>query len=112
MAFRDITLFAPRPGSKNKNLNPGISSKLLQLAALEPSMLLEQFQSRPDGLTQEEAETRLEQYGKNIFIKEQRLSFFQRLWENLRNPLVILLAVLDGLSFLTGDPHVQKGIVE
>lgn len=105
MAFRDITLFAPRPGSKNKNLNPGISSKLLQLAALEPSLLLEQFHSRPDGLTQEEAETRLGQYGKNIFIKEQRLSFFQRLWENLRNPLVILLAVLDGLSFLTGDPH-------
>jgi Mg2+-importing ATPase len=105
MAFRDITLFAPRPGSKNKNLNPGISSKLLQLAALEPSLLLEQFHSRPDGLTQEEAETRLGQYGKNIFIKEQRLSFFQRLWENLRNPLVILLAVLDALSFLTGDPH-------
>jgi Mg2+-importing ATPase len=105
MAFRDNTLFTSRQGSKNKNINPGISSKLMQLAVLEQSTLLAQLQSRLDGLTQAEAETRLEQYGKNIFIKEQRLSFLQRLWENLRNPLVILLAVLDLVSFLTGDIH-------
>jgi len=51
------------------------------------------------GLSFAEVEDRLETYGENSVIKEQRMTFFKRLWENVRNPLVILLTVL-GLVFL------------
>ena len=55
------------------------------------------------GLSQAEVETRLEQYGFNQVAKEKRQSALMRLLDNVKNPLVILLAVLAFVSFLTGD---------
>ncbi|MDP4261307.1 MAG: magnesium-translocating P-type ATPase [Bacteroidota bacterium] len=55
------------------------------------------------GLTQEEAATRLAKYGFNEVAKEKPLSPWRRLLINLKNPLVILLAILGLVSYLTGD---------
>ena len=57
----------------------------------------------PGGLSQEEAETRLGQYGFNEVAKEKPLSPWRRLLINLKNPLVILLVILGLVSYLTGD---------
>src|SRR5579863_1065727 len=57
----------------------------------------------PGGLSQEEAETRLAQYGFNEVAKEKPLSPWRRLLINLKNPLVILLTILGLVSYLTGD---------
>lgn len=68
---------------------------------------LEEIQSSvgfiPGGLSQEEAEIRLGKYGFNEVAKEKPLSPWRRLFINLKNPLVILLAILGIVSFLTGD---------
>ncbi len=57
----------------------------------------------PGGLSQEEAEIRISKYGFNEVAKEKPLSPWRRLLINLKNPLVILLAILGVVSFLTGD---------
>ena len=61
------------------------------------------------GLTQVEAERRLELHGPNVIAQEQRHRLLRLLGHALVNPLVILLSILAGLSFLTGDP--RAGIV-
>ncbi|NIG55976.1 magnesium-translocating P-type ATPase [Chitinophaga sp. Cy-1792] len=55
------------------------------------------------GLSSEEAEQRLDQYGFNEVAKEKPVSPLLRLWRNLKNPLVILLMILGIISLLTGD---------
>ena len=55
------------------------------------------------GLSQSEAELRLSKYGLNEVAKEKPLSPWRRLLNNLKNPLVILLAILGIVSDLTGD---------
>ena len=61
------------------------------------------------GLTSEEAEERLKQYGLNETVKEKKVTFLQRLWEATRNPLVVLLLVLGTVSYLTDD--IRSAIV-
>ncbi|MDR3671900.1 MAG: magnesium-translocating P-type ATPase [Holophaga sp.] len=65
--------------------------------------LLAQLGTRTEGLTQAEAEARLKQYGANEIAREKPPSPLRRLLDNLRNPLVLLLAALSLLSYLTGD---------
>ena len=57
----------------------------------------------PAGLSEDEAATRLEQYGPNEVAYEKKEGWLQRLWVAARNPLVILLTVLAILSYSTGD---------
>jgi Mg2+-importing ATPase len=55
------------------------------------------------GLTQAEAERRLEVYGANEIAHHRPAGWPVRLVHALRNPLVILLAVLAAVSLATGD---------
>ncbi|HEY6082824.1 MAG TPA: HAD-IC family P-type ATPase, partial [Chitinophagaceae bacterium] len=57
----------------------------------------------PCGLTGEEARRRIAEYGFNEVAREKPLSPGRRLWNNLKNPLVILLSILGAISLLTGD---------
>ncbi len=56
-----------------------------------------------DGLSQAEAERRLELYGPNEIATQRPLTWPVRLLHTLRNPLVVLLAVLAIVSLWTGD---------
>ena len=56
-----------------------------------------------DGLSSPEAEKRLQQYGFNEIAREKPLSALMRLWNQLKNPLIILLSILGIVSMLTGD---------
>ena len=55
------------------------------------------------GLTEAEAARLLAEHGPNIVAAQQRVSALLRLWRALRNPLVVLLAVLATISLATGD---------
>lgn len=55
------------------------------------------------GLTDAEAAKRLAEAGPNIVVSENHRGWPWRLLTAVRNPLVILLIVLAGISFTTGD---------
>jgi len=80
-----------------------VSDQLLQKARSDTETVLRELESRPDGLSQAEADSRLKQYGLNEIAREKRQSALMRLLSNVKNPLVLLLTALGVLSFLTGD---------
>ena len=85
--------------------NGGIrfSKKIIDCAHADTAVVLQQMVTTEKGLAQQESEDRLEKYGHNEVAREKRLSWLERLLENIKNPLVILLTVLGVISYLTGD---------
>ena len=80
-----------------------ISKKLIDSARVDVTTALGQLNTTYTGLNTEEIEKRLEEFGPNMVAKEKRQTWLMRLWENIKNPLVILLILLGVISFLTGD---------
>lgn len=82
---------------------PSNSKELMDCSALSCDQALKMAASRMEGLSTAEAEDRLKQYGPNQMAREKRTSWFARLWDNIKNPLVVLLTGLAIVSWLTGD---------
>ena len=80
-----------------------VSPVLLETVALDLTGVFARLATRPDGLTSDEAAARLAEHGPNVLARDERPSFARLLWRSVGNPLVILLAVLAGVSFATGD---------
>ena len=70
---------------------------------LQEAPVLTRPAASPKGLSTEEAEARIAQYGFNEIARERPISPLGRLWSHLKNPLVILLSILALVSWLTGD---------
>ena len=83
--------------------SPQISKKLVDSARTEITTVLGQLNTTPKGLSQAEAEARIEQYGPNEVAREKHRTWLMRLWDNIKNPLVILLIILGAISYFTGD---------
>lgn len=77
--------------------------RLLEVARVEPYEVLRSLRTAPTGLTADEVERRLEEYGPNVVAEERRLGVLRLLGRAVMNPLVILLSVLAAVSLLTGD---------
>jgi Mg2+-importing ATPase len=82
---------------------PADARRLLDQARADPNSVLTTLESRPAGLREIEAESRLTQFGPNEIARAKRQSAPMRLLSNVKNPLVLLLLALAVLSFLTGD---------
>ena len=95
--------------AKSKDHNIRVSPAVLDAAGKDGDALLGSLHTAPEGLTQAEAEERERTGGPNEVAQERRRGWFIRLLIILRNPLVILLAVLSSISFATGD--ARAGIV-
>jgi P-type Mg2+ transporter len=80
-----------------------VSPLLADVARIVPAEALEKLQTTENGLIEEEAQRRLEEYGPNVIAQEQRSGRIQLLGHACMNPLVILLLILASLSYLTGD---------
>ena len=80
-----------------------VSPILIESAAMDAARIFERFVTRSEGLTTEEVKTRLSEHGPNVLAKDQRPSLAKILWRTVLNPLVVLLAVLASVSFITGD---------
>ncbi len=110
MTRKSTAVLPKRPiGAGNKLLNIRVSPLVVDIAAMDLAQVYAHLNTRAEGLSAEEAEARLERYGPNILAKDQRPGFGKLLWHALRNPLVILLAVLATISFATGD--VRAGLM-
>jgi P-type Mg2+ transporter len=86
-----------------------VSPVLAEAADKDAPEVLQLLDTSPDGLTQTEAERRLEQHGPNEVVHEKERGWAARLLLTLRNPLVILLLLLAAAAFATGDS--RAGIV-
>lgn len=64
---------------------------------------LNHLEVHEEGLSNAEAEKRLEQYGQNQLREAPRPGFFAILWDQLNNFVVILLIVASVISALLGD---------
>jgi len=80
-----------------------VSQALLEAAQSECEDVLKKLQTQKTGLSEDEANQRLLEHGPNVVAREERHPHIQLLAKALVNPLVILLLVLAGVSFLTGD---------
>ena len=80
-----------------------VSPQMLELSRSPAAEALAAMGSRAGGLTTGEAVERLEQYGPNVAASDRGSSPWRRVGHAVANPLVVLLAVLSGLSFATGD---------
>jgi len=94
---------AQRPGNLAGMKGAHVSDQLLEKACTDAETVLRELESRLDGLSQAEADSRLKQFGSNEIAREKRQSAVMRLLSNVKNPLVLLLTALGVLSFLTGD---------
>ncbi|MEN6451556.1 MAG: magnesium-translocating P-type ATPase [Thermoguttaceae bacterium] len=81
-----------------------VSPQLADAAGKTVSEVLELVKTSSTGLTQAEAEERLERHGPNEVAGEKHRGWVMRLLITMRNPLVILLSLLAIATFLTGDP--------
>ena len=88
-----------------------VAPATIEAARQTPLQALEALRSRPEGLTADEAATRLEEYGPNVAAKDASRSTWRRVLQAVANPLVILLAVLATLSFATGDARAGSVMV-
>jgi Mg2+-importing ATPase len=79
------------------------SNQLIENAQEHIDAVLKKLESRSTGLCAEEADTRAKQVGLNEIAREKPKSLLIRLVDNFKNPLVILLASLGVVSYLTGD---------
>ena len=80
-----------------------VSGKLVEAASRNADELLRDLETSAAGLSEEEAERRLEQYGPNTVAQERRQGRLILLGKALVNPLVVLLSLLAVVSLLTED---------
>jgi P-type Mg2+ transporter len=80
-----------------------VSSKLVRFAALPAQEVLAELETTPQGLPEETAEQRLEEYGPNVVASDERFTRLRLFIRSCLNPLVILLAVLATISFVTAQ---------
>ncbi|MGZ6346092.1 MAG: magnesium-translocating P-type ATPase [Anaerolineales bacterium] len=76
---------------------------MIESARTDINTVLAQLDTTANGLSPDVIGARLDQFGPNDFAREKRRTWIMRLWDNIKNPLVILLVLLGVISFLTGD---------
>ncbi len=86
-----------------------VSLLLLEASAHEPEDVLQQLRTSKSGLSEDAVDLRFRETGPNVVAQDDRHPRLHLLRNALINPLVILLLVLAGFSFLTSD--YSAGIV-
>ena len=69
-----------------------VSKNAIEAAAMDVPGVYKRFTTRPEGLTAEDARTRLSEHGLNALTKAHGMGIGKLLWHAFVNPLVILLA--------------------
>lgn len=80
-----------------------VSPKLIRTASLAAAEVLSELGSGLHGLTEDEAQRRLKEYGPNVVAHEDRFTRLRLFVKACLNPLVILLSVLAIVSFATAE---------
>jgi len=97
--------------SKSTDNSIHFSPVLTEVALLETSEVFSRMKTAQEGLGENEASGRLVEVGPNIVAESKHRGWLWRLLTAVRNPLVILLAVLATVSFATGDARAGTVMV-
>jgi magnesium-transporting ATPase (P-type) len=76
---------------------------LVDLAQLDNEHVLQRLESSVEGLSESDAEARLQKYGPNAVAHEARQSIAMQLLRRVRNPLNLMLLTLACISLVMGD---------
>jgi Mg2+-importing ATPase len=99
-----ISALPSHPGPDLKrHLTPSLTETLLKASNLETDQVLAWLGTPFGGLTEEEADRRLNQYGPNEVAHEKTASWYSMLFRNFANPFIVVLLILGSVSYLTGD---------
>jgi Ca2+-transporting ATPase len=85
------------------NASPLIPIEKREWHALSTQEVLEHLKVQESGLTTEEAARRKEHYGPNQLTEARRPGFFQLLWQQFNNFIVMLLIVAAVVSAILGE---------
>lgn len=91
------------PAKTNGRVQIGFSRELLDNAKLSSEQVLQKLNTSLKGLSPDEVEDRIDNFGTNVVAKEKKETWLTAVWENIKNPLIILLIVLGIISYFTGD---------
>ena len=69
---------------------------------LSTEEVLSELQTSEQGLSSQEAAKRLEQYGHNKLKEAEKATWLQRFFNQLKDPMLIILMIAAGVSALTG----------
>ena len=76
---------------------------LAEVSRLQPGEACSKAGTSLEGLSQTEADARLEKFGPNFIAGETKATILQELWSRARNPLNALLLSLATVSYFSGD---------
>ncbi|MEO9136251.1 MAG: magnesium-translocating P-type ATPase [Casimicrobiaceae bacterium] len=100
-----VDIFGRVSATKGTGAGPDLATgaELLEVGGLTPAAALARMDSSLDGLLDREADERLERYGPNAVAHERPKSPIRRLLELFLTPLSVLLLVLAGVNYATGE---------
>ncbi len=84
-------------------LNRENTTRLIDAATAHLDYVFMDVASTPEGLTHEEAESRLDVYGKNQIAQEKPPAWYIQLLLCFKNPFILILLGLDIFSYFTDD---------
>lgn len=84
---------------------------LAEIARLEKDQVFTRMRTSPEGLSNADSAKRLAEAGPNVIAEDKHRGWPWHLLTAIRNPLVILLAVLATISFGTGDARAGTVMV-
>ena len=105
MPFRPSNVLPKRIGLPRRAAMPGVQvlPELVEASTAPADDVLRKLETSPKGLSADQAERRLDEYGPNVVGQEANGGWLRLLRSALLNPLVILLAALATVAFATGD---------
>ncbi len=80
-----------------------LSESVIVASESEAVDVVKKMNSRPAGLTTQDASARLRRFGENRPVHQKKISKLERLWESYKNPLNLLLTLLALISYFTED---------
>ncbi|MFA3783282.1 magnesium-translocating P-type ATPase [Melioribacteraceae bacterium 4301-Me] len=87
---------APHKASENE-------SRLIEICGLEVNEALKRLRTSPSGLSSEDAEERLEEFGFNEPAHARSYSFWADIYSRIKSPLVIQLLIIAVVSLIIGE---------
>ena len=88
---------------REQNPRIALAEEVVDAAGRDGPGVFTLLETRPEGLTTAEADVRLREFGPNVLARDQQAGIGTLVRRAVVNPLVVLLAVLAAISFVTGD---------